>query len=83
MGLIKRVMPAVVRIETDKGKLGSGVIVDDQGLVLTNNHVGEGAGKIILQLSDGTQVSMIERVAASPEHDLMLLRTKRSKSPWL
>lgn len=69
VGLIRQVMPAVVRIETDNHKLGSGVIVDNQGQVLTNNHVGRGPDKISLLPSDGTRVNVTERVANSPEHD--------------
>src|SRR5215212_8956302 len=48
----QRVGPAVVSIRTDQG-LGSGVIYDSSGLILTNAHVVEGARSIAVRLSDG------------------------------
>jgi serine protease Do len=35
---------------------GSGVIVDSKGYILTNHHVVEGADKITIRLSDGTEL---------------------------
>jgi len=35
--------------------LASGVIIDSKGIVLTNNHVVEGADEVIVRLSDGRQ----------------------------
>lgn len=35
---------------------GSGVIVSDQGYILTNNHVVEGATQVTVVLADGTQL---------------------------
>ena len=49
---VQKVGPAVVSIRTNTG-LGSGVIYDASGLVLTNNHVIEGASSIIVALEDG------------------------------
>lgn len=34
--------------------MGSGVIISDQGYILTNNHVVEGATELSVELSDGT-----------------------------
>ncbi|MEM9655590.1 MAG: trypsin-like peptidase domain-containing protein [Actinomycetota bacterium] len=45
--------PSVVQIDTDFG-VGSGVIFGD-GLILTNNHVIEGATSIFVRLSDGRE----------------------------
>jgi putative serine protease PepD len=48
------VSPSVVQIETRDG-LGSGVIYDDQGHILTAAHVVDGAGKSVnVRLPDGT-----------------------------
>lgn len=44
--------PAVVSVRTDQG-LGSGVIYDSSGLILTNAHVVEGAQSITIGLVDG------------------------------
>lgn len=38
-----------------KSGAGSGVIVDSTGIILTNNHVVNGAGKVVVQLHDGRE----------------------------
>lgn len=40
----------------DQQVSGSGVIISPEGYILTNNHVVEGASKLIAVLADGTQV---------------------------
>jgi serine protease Do len=64
-GIVARVLPSVAsitarRIDTDqfnksttKAGLGSGVIVDRQGHILTNNHVVEGFEELKVTLPDG------------------------------
>ncbi|MEZ6129989.1 MAG: trypsin-like peptidase domain-containing protein [Planctomycetaceae bacterium] len=39
-----------------KRGMGSGVIVDSSGIILTNNHVVEGAGKLLVKLHDGREI---------------------------
>ncbi|KQU48305.1 hypothetical protein ASG67_13440 [Sphingomonas sp. Leaf339] len=41
--------------EPQRGALGSGFIVDASGLVITNNHVVEGADRVTVQMSDGQE----------------------------
>src|SRR5690606_33963349 len=54
--------------------LGSGVIVDaDDGLVLTNNHVIEGATEVSVTLADGRTL-MAEFVGADADTDVALIR---------
>jgi putative serine protease PepD len=48
--------PAVVSVRTDQG-LGSGVIYDPSGLILTNAHVVQGAQSITIGLVDGRHFS--------------------------
>lgn len=48
--------PAVVSVRTDQG-LGSGVLYDSSGLVLTNAHVVQGAQSITIGLVDGRHFS--------------------------
>jgi S1-C subfamily serine protease len=47
--------PAVVQIDTPQG-LGSGVIYDSSGLILTAAHVVEGNNQVLVQLSNGNKV---------------------------
>ena len=55
--------------------LGSGVIVDKRGYILTNNHVIKDASSIIIKLSDG-RTSDTEIVGNDSKTDLAILRIK-------
>jgi S1-C subfamily serine protease len=57
--------------EVDHG-LGSGVVVDVEGHILTSLHVVEKANTIQVTFADGTQ-SEAEIVAAQPENDIAVL----------
>ncbi|HSN72491.1 MAG TPA: trypsin-like peptidase domain-containing protein [Steroidobacteraceae bacterium] len=63
-----------------EASLGSGVIVDAAGLVVTNHHVIDGAREIRVQLSDG-RIAVPEIVGADPETDLALLRVALTDLP--
>ncbi|MFI5258243.1 MAG: S1C family serine protease [Candidatus Limnocylindrales bacterium] len=58
---VNRVEPAVVQIVTSGGAggtaVGSGVIYDSGGWILTNRHVVEGATSLLVQLQDGRQLA--------------------------
>ncbi len=53
--------------------LGSGVIVSEQGFVLTNNHVIEGSDEIQITLHDG-RTAKAAIVGSDPESDLAVLQ---------
>jgi len=63
---------------------GSGVIIDDKGYVLTNNHVVEGASEMRVSLSDGRKVDA-ELMGGDPLTDLAVIKidaTGLTPAPW-
>lgn len=65
------------RLETS---LGSGVIVSEQGFILTNNHVITGADEIQVALRDGRTANATV-VGVDPESDLAVLKLSLSGLP--
>ncbi|MEW5737570.1 MAG: DegQ family serine endoprotease [Myxococcota bacterium] len=61
--------------ERREHSLGSGVIVSDKGVVLTNNHVIENADQIRVGLSDGREFEATI-VGRDPDSDLGVLQLK-------
>ena len=59
--------------EQRRRSLGSGVIVDPRGYILTNNHVIEKADEIEVQLSDETRYAA-KVVGTDPETDLAVIQ---------
>jgi S1-C subfamily serine protease len=53
---------------------GSGVVLDDEGHVLTNNHVVEGGEEITVSLESEGQMYPAEVVGTEPNKDLALLK---------
>jgi serine protease Do len=60
--------------------LGSGVIVDGSGLVLTNEHVVREADSVRVTLSDGRQFAA-RVLGGSPAYDLAVLRIPGTRLP--
>lgn len=63
-----------------ESSLGSGVIVSEQGLILTNNHVIASADQIEVALADGRKM-VASIVGTDPETDLAVLRVEAEKLP--
>src|SRR3979409_622220 len=61
--------------------LGSGVMVDPSGLVVTNNHVIEGADQVKISLSDKREFEA-EIVLKDSRTDLAVLRLKDAKEKF-
>jgi len=64
---------------TPRGQ-GTGVIVDADGIIATNNHVVTGAKRLEVTLQDGRKLPA-EVVGTDPETDLALLRVKAKDLP--
>jgi serine protease Do len=58
--------------------VGSGVIVSDEGLVITNNHVVEGADEVVVELADGREFEAVE-IKTDPESDLAVVKLKDAR----
>jgi putative serine protease PepD len=70
--VVKDIGPSVVLIQTKKG-LGSGVIFDQMGDIVTNNHVIAGSDTFQVTLATGKQYNAIFRGSYAPD-DLAVLR---------
>lgn len=57
---------------------GSGVIVDAAGIVITNNHVVEGADEVMVELADGREFKATD-IKTDPESDLAVVRLADAK----
>lgn len=82
----KKVAPATILIASAylsrhhlasdrRSGIGSGVILDEKGEILTNAHVVEGASKIMVTLHDGTRLPA-EVVGSDQVSDIALLRVQ-------
>ncbi len=76
---VQRVSPAVVSIRTGGG-LGSGVIYDPSGLILTNAHVVGGARTVSVELADGRRLQA-RVLGADTGFDLAVLKVDAPDLP--
>jgi serine protease Do len=58
---------------------GSGVIIDKSGVILTNNHVVAGGGKITVKLHDGREYEATD-VQTDPNTDIAVIKIKAEDS---
>jgi serine protease Do len=54
-------------------QVGSGVVIDASGVILTNNHVVEDSGTVVVRFGDGREVKATE-VKTDPKSDLAIVR---------
>ena len=94
--VVARVKPSVVAITTEvtvrdffnrqftQEGAGSGWIIDENGIIVTNNHVIEGASAITVTTDDGRNYSAeIDTVATDPLNDLAILKIEAENLPAL
>jgi len=74
--MVRGIFPAEI---PEQEGLGSGVIIDSEGIVMTNNHVVKDADEVIVVLQDGTELYGTE-YTTDPLTDLAIVRVK-TKSP--
>ncbi len=78
-----KVLPSVVTLQISDGnqsELGSGIILDSSGLIMTNNHVvaalgqgPHGSVRTMVTLSDG-RTAAFDVIAADPQSDIAVVR---------
>jgi serine protease Do len=61
---------------------GSGVIISNDGYVVTNNHVIDNASEIIVALSDNTELPA-KLIGTDPNTDIALLKVEASGLPFV
>ncbi|WP_455355472.1 S1C family serine protease [Streptomyces sp. SYSU K217416] len=75
--VIDDVLPSVVQIEAGDG-LGSGIVYDDKGHIVTNAHVVGRERDFKVTVSTGSTTLDAKLVAAYPEQDLAVVRLARA-----
>jgi S1-C subfamily serine protease len=80
--VVARVLPGVVNVTTrgfdgSKGE-GSGVVIDRAGVIVTNNHVVQGARTVTVSFNDGRHTKPVRAqvIGTAVERDLAILRVK-------
>jgi len=68
--------------ERQRMGMGSGFIISDDGYILTNNHVVDGADSVVVRMSDLREFDA-EVVGTDPRSDLALLRVDATDLPML
>jgi len=89
--VVDRCNPSVVTITTEQivndmfsrqvtqSGAGSGWVLDGKGIIVTNNHVVEGANKVVLQFADGrTYEGNPSNVFRDPTTDLAIIKVNLS-----
>ncbi|WP_104696942.1 MULTISPECIES: Do family serine endopeptidase [unclassified Helicobacter] len=63
--------------------LGSGVIISSDGYIVTNNHVIDGADKILVTLPNSTKEYNATLVGTDPDSDLAVIRIDKKDLPFI
>jgi len=79
VAVAKALLPAVVQIERSDG-LGSGVIYDSRGYILTAAHVVEGVDQVVVRLADGTSLQG-KVIGTNTTTDVGVVKVNRTNLP--
>jgi putative serine protease PepD len=75
--IVKQVLPSVVTVHVTNA-IGSGFVVSQQGYIITNDHVVEGAGDTMsVTFSDGS-TARASLVGRDPESDIAVIKVAKS-----
>ncbi|WP_126580500.1 S1C family serine protease [Tengunoibacter tsumagoiensis] len=80
--VIAKVRPTVVQVNvtgSSGNSVGSGVIIDKRGYIITNNHVVEGGQNMEVVLSTGATLPA-QLIGQAPDDDLAIVRIDPTKS---
>ncbi|MEU6859681.1 trypsin-like peptidase domain-containing protein [Glycomyces sp. NPDC046736] len=75
--IVNKVSPSVVTIVTDSAE-GSGVVYSDDGYIVTNNHVVDGAQAVEVRFSDG-RTADAQIIATDSTQDLAVIQVSGVK----
>lgn len=86
-GVAQRVSKSVVSIITAKSRgglgavqgAGTGIIISQDGYILTNKHVIDGASQFEVVTSDGMRFKDVSVVGADPLNDIAFLKLKQAR----
>lgn len=81
--LTERVMPSILRINTDTGKFGSGFFVSNRGDILTNYHVIEGGRWIIASPYKGDPFYVLVKDTDKSRDMALLVMSEPMATPFL
>ncbi|MEM8743136.1 MAG: trypsin-like peptidase domain-containing protein, partial [Pseudomonadota bacterium] len=59
--------------------LGSGFVIDSSGIIVTNNHVIDGADEIFVNFNDNTKLKVEKIIGTDSKTDIALLQVKSDK----
>ena len=79
VAVVAKVKPSVVAIKTDTAA-GSGWIINQDGVIVTNNHVVAGASTITITLDDGSTFPA-QTVSTDPLTDLAIVKIDAQNLP--
>jgi serine protease Do len=83
---VEKTRASIVTVKVDKGgsygknrqTVGTGVIVDERGYIVTNKHVVQDGSEAVVKLYDGTELRG-DVLAEEPRFDLAILRVRAGK----